>query len=162
MSDLSSTKNFPEKNKREAHIFRPLRLSDAEAMYELESICFSMPWTIAQCKGALAQAKFAAFGLWERKLLLAYISFFHNVGEIEILNLAVHPLARRRGYGQRLLHLLLQAGRKMGMQKVVLEVRENNLAAISLYEKFGFKITGLRKRYYSDTGENALIYSCDL
>lgn len=121
-----------------------------------------MPWTSAQCRAALAQGNFSAFGLWQGKTLVAYISFFHNAGEIEILNLAVHPFARREGNGERLLHLLLQAGRKMSMQKAVLEVRESNLPAISLYEKCGFRMTGLRKRYYGDTGENALIYSCDL
>lgn len=121
-----------------------------------------MPWTLQQCRGALAQDNFAAFGLWQGKALLAYISFFHGADEMEILNLAVHPFVRRRGHGQHLLYLLLQAGRKMGMQKVVLEVRENNLAAISLYEKTGFVMSGLRKRYYTDTGENALIYTFNL
>lgn len=121
-----------------------------------------MPWTLAQCKNALSQNNFAAFGLWQGRALVAYISFFHGNEEMEILNLAVHPLARRRGHGGYILHLLLQAARKMSMQKVVLEVRENNLAAIALYEKSGFRLNGLRKRYYADTGENALIYSCDL
>lgn len=149
-------------DKVESRLFRRLHVSDAEAMQEMESICFSMPWNLSQCKGALAQDNFAAFGLWLGKALVAYISFFHSAKEMEILNLAVHPLARRKGHGQRLLHLLLQAGHKMGMQKVVLEVRENNLAAIALYEKSGFKMSGLRKRYYTDTGEDALIYIRDL
>lgn len=108
------------------------------------------------------QRNFAAFGLWQDELLLAYISFFRSPEEIEILNLAVHPRGRRRGYASHMLHLLLQAGRKMGMQKAVLEVREKNIAAIALYEKAGFYMAGLRKRYYSDTGENAMIYNCDL
>ena len=131
-------------------------------MHDMESICFSMPWSLEQCTTALEQTNFAAFGLWQDRLLIAYISFFRSFDEIEIINLAVHPLSRRRGYGSRILHLLLQAGHKMGMQKAVLEVREKNIAAIALYEKLGFSMAGLRKKYYSDTGENALIYSCDL
>ncbi len=127
-------------------------------MHELESICFSLPWSLLQCRGALAQNNFAATGLWKSERLLAYISFFHNVDEMEIVNLAVHPLARRRGYGYDTLLQLLQEGNKMGMHKVALEVRERNLAAISLYEKAGFKLAGLRRNYYPDTGENALIY----
>ncbi len=159
MSHHSSCPFPSASNKRE---LRRLRISDAEAMHELESICFSMPWTRSQCKGALAQDNFAALGLWQGKALVAYISFFHYGEEMEIINLAVHPFARRRGHGFHLLQALLQAGRKMGMQRVALEVRENNQAAISLYEKSGFGISGLRKKYYPDTGENALIYTFNL
>lgn len=144
------------------HQFRRLHVGDADAMAELESLCFSLPWSHAQCRGALSQNNFAAWGVWKAKALIAYISFFHNGDEMEILNLAVHPLARGRGHGRRILSMLLQAGRKMGMQKVALEVRESNLIAIRLYENAGFRLAGLRKRYYSDTGENALIYNCDL
>lgn len=147
---------------QKTQLFRRLRVKDAEAMHELESICFSLPWSLEQCVRALMQRNFAAFGLWQDELLLAYISFFRSPEEIEILNLAVHPRGRRRGYASHMLHLLLQAGRKMGMQKAVLEVREKNIAAIALYEKAGFYMAGLRKRYYSDTGENAMIYNCDL
>lgn len=128
-------------------------------MAELENMCFSMPWNLSQCQGALAQKHFTAWGIWQSGLLLAYISFFHNPDEMEILNLAVHPLARRRGHARQLLRLLLQEARKMGMQKIVLEVRERNEAAIALYETTGFRLAGLRKRYYADTGENALIYN---
>lgn len=144
------------------HEFRRLRNEDASAMHELESICFSMPWTFAQCEAVLLQDNFAAFGLWRDDRLLTYISFYHFDYEMEILNLAVHPFARRRGLGWNTLLMLLQEGRKMGMHKVALEVRERNQAAIGLYEKAGFYVTGVRKKYYSDTGENALIYNYEL
>lgn len=103
-----------------------------------------------------------AFGIWRIGGLAAYCSFFYFAEEAEIINLAVHPLARRRGLGRRILLLLLQEWRKMGMRKVALEVRENNQAAISLYEGAGFRMTGLRKKYYPDTGENALVYSWEI
>lgn len=131
-------------------------------MRELESACFSMPWSLAQCRGALAQNNFAALGHWRGERLVAYVSFFHNPDEIEIVNLAVHPFARRRGHGRSVLCLLLQEGRKMGMRKISLEVRERNQAAISLYEGAGFKLAGQRKRYYPDTGESALVYSYEI
>lgn len=104
------------------------------------------------------QNTFAAYGLWENSNLLAYISFYHQCQEVEILNLAVHPQERRKGYGKRILGILLQAATKMGMQKVVLEVRESNAPAIALYKKFGFCKSGCRPRYYPDSGEDALIY----
>ena len=83
-------------------------------------------------------------------------------GELEILNLAVEPAARRRGCGRRLLLLALQAGRKMGMQKAILEVREGNVPALALYRASGFSETGRRRRYYADTGEDALVLECPL
>ena len=74
----------------------------------------------------------------------------------------MEPAARRRGLGRRLLLLALQAGRKMGMQKAILEVREGNAPALALYRASGFVRTGRRPRYYADTGEDALILECPL
>lgn len=143
-------------------IFRQLNKNDANAMFRLETLCFSLPWSIEQCQGALAQKHFVAFGLFEDKEMQAYISFFHCEKEIEIVNLAVHPQNRRQGYGFNILTLLLQAAAKMGIQRAVLEVRESNKGALALYEKTGFHRTGIRPRYYPDNGENALIYCCDI
>lgn len=136
-------------------------------MWELERRCFTLPWSEEQCRAAFGQAAFAAFGLWDAKRLVAYISLYlvgapapssyAPCGELEILNLAVEPAARRRGCGRRLLLLALQAGRKMGMQKALLEVREHNGAALALYRGCGFALAGRRRRYYADTGEDALV-----
>lgn len=131
-------------------------------MASLEQTCFSQPWTFEQCLGALAQKAFAAYGLWRGGDLLAYVSFYHHPDELEILNLAVIPAERRKGHGRRILAILLQAANKMGMQKAVLEVRESNFAAIALYESQGFRKQGTRAAYYTDSGEDALIYCLDL
>ncbi len=137
---------------------KKLEKQDAMAMHALEQACFSTPWSLAQCRAALHNPAFMAFGIWRSRTLLAYISAYHINGELEILNLGVMPAERRRGLAQILLHGLLQAGNKMGMQKTVLEVRESNFAAIALYHKFGFRPAGMRPRYYPDNGENALIF----
>lgn len=139
----------------------------ARAMWELERRCFSLPWSEEQCRAAFAQSAFAAFGLYRDGLLVAYISLYHvgppataayaPCGELEILNLAVEPASRRQGCGRRLLWLALQVGRKMGMQKAILEVREGNCAALALYRGSGFVQSGRRRRYYADTGEDALV-----
>lgn len=146
---------------------RRLDAGCARAMWELERRCFSLPWSEEQCRAAFGQGAFAAFGLWEGPRLVAYISLYlvgapappsyAPCGELEILNLAVEPAARRRGCGRRLLRLALQAGRKMGMQKALLEVREHNGAALALYRACGFVLAGRRRRYYADTGEDALV-----
>lgn len=138
--------------------YRRLKTADAEAMAALERRCFSLPWTLDQCAGALGQSNFAAFGQWRNGALLAYISFYHARPELEIVNLGVAPEERRKGYGLKILSTALQAGRKMGMEKAWLEVRETNVAAIKLYEKCGFRRRAVRRGYYPDNGESALIY----
>lgn len=138
--------------------FRKLTCEDAESMRLLEHECFKLPWGLNQCERALKQKNFQAWGYWQNFRLLAYISFYHFSLELEILNFAVTPARRRQGLGQKLLSLLLQASDKMDIEKIALEVRETNLPAIRLYEKSGFLLEGVRKNYYPDTGERALIY----
>lgn len=147
----------------------------ASAMCAIEHACFSMPWSEAQCRAAFAQPAFVALGLVRGQRLAAYISLYAAGAvradaaavsqaytpdaELEILNLAVMPGERRQGHGRRLLLLALQAGRKMGMHKALLEVREGNTPAIALYTGCGFVRIGRRRRYYADTGEDALVLS---
>lgn len=138
--------------------FRRLAYEDAACMSELEAACFTLPWSRRQCCNALMQSSFAAFGMWANCRLLAYVSCYHVMPEMEIVNLAVRENERRKGIGRRLLRLVLQAGVKMGMQRAVLEVRETNLPAISLYQGLGFTQCGLRRHYYPDTREDALIF----
>lgn len=142
--------------------FIRLGIEHAGAIADLEALCFSLPWSASQCLAALRQKNFAAFGLWQKGCLVGYVSLYHFEGEMEIINLAVHPLARRLGHARRMLNLLLQVARKMDILKIVLEVRESNMAAIALYEQTGFIVSGLRKNYYPDTGENALLYRHEL
>lgn len=128
-------------------------------MARLERLCFSLPWSREQCRGALGQPAFAAFGIWQEKELVAYVSLYHTLPEMEILNVAVVPAKRRQGLARKLLHLVLQAAAKMGMQKATLEVRQSNNAAIGLYTGLGFIQCGKRPRYYPDNGEDALIHA---
>jgi ribosomal-protein-alanine N-acetyltransferase len=77
--------------------------------------------------------------------------------EAHITILAVHPNYQRQGLGQVLLYALLQSAWQRGLEWATLEVRASNQVAIALYQKFGFSEVGKRKRYYQDTGEDALI-----
>ena len=137
--------------------FARLHPEHAAIMHRLEKSCFSLPWNEAQCRSALSQTSFGAYGLWQNTDLLAYVSFYHAAGEMEIANLAVAPEQRRKGLGRLILSALLQAAAKMGIEKVLLEVRAGNSAALSLYRQAGFHQAGLRKKYYPDTGEDGFI-----
>ncbi|WP_333416340.1 ribosomal protein S18-alanine N-acetyltransferase [Microcoleus sp. MOSTC5] len=77
--------------------------------------------------------------------------------EAHITILAIHPRFQGQGLGQALLWDLLKKAHYRQLERATLEVRESNLAAVSLYQKFGFKEAGRRKRYYEDTGEDALV-----
>lgn len=138
--------------------FVRLGSADIAVLSRLERQCFSMPWSEQQFAGAFAQKSFAAFGLHCQTELVAYISVYHAAGELEILNIAVDPAHRQRGYGKMLLTLTLQVARKMGIERAVLEVRVHNCAALALYTSLHFTKVGERLGYYADTGENALIY----
>jgi ribosomal-protein-alanine N-acetyltransferase len=78
--------------------------------------------------------------------------------EMHLLNLAVHPAHRRRGIARFLLTTALVRARSQGAAVVWLEVRPSNRAALALYHSFGFEEVGIRPGYYTDNGEDALIY----
>ncbi|MEO7032221.1 MAG: ribosomal protein S18-alanine N-acetyltransferase [Polyangiaceae bacterium] len=87
---------------------------------------------------------------------LAFLLAWSVVDELHLLELASHPEQRRRGLARALLVALLAHARGQQARLILLEVRRSNLAAIALYESFGFETTGVRRGYYSDTGEDAL------
>ncbi len=79
------------------------------------------------------------------------------VDEAHVTLVGVHPQYQRQGFGALLLWAILTLGRHRGLAWATLEVRPSNQPARSLYDKFGFELVGQRRRYYSDTGEDALI-----
>lgn len=143
-------------------VFEELGAADAGALAALEALCFSSPWSEAQFVSSFGQAAFRAFGLRTAGRLAGYAAVYCGADELELLNIAVLPELRRQGLGARLLDGVLQAARKTGMNRGLLEVRVGNAPARALYESFGFAPVGRRKRYYADTGEDALVYQLDL
>jgi ribosomal-protein-alanine N-acetyltransferase len=101
----------------------------------------ALPWLIRAHSGAPPAAFLLAWGV---------------VDELHLLELASHPEQRRKGFARALLGALLAHARTQHTRLILLEVRRSNLAAIALYESFGFETTGVRRGYYSDTGEDAL------
>ncbi len=93
--------------------------------------------------------------------VIGYYGFLHILDELHILNVAVDPTFRQKGIGNKLIAHLVEKARALSARAVTLEVRESNLPAIRLYEKFGFVSAGVRPHYYTDK-ENALIYWLEL
>jgi len=130
---------------------------DAEELAALEAASFSTSWSAGQFVSAFSGRSFFVYGIRENGALACYLSFHCVVDEMEIVNLATRPDARRRGLARRLLDGVLQLVENTGIKREYLEVRVSNRPALCLYEYFGFVKTGLRKAYYPDTGEDAVV-----
>ncbi len=124
-------------------------------LVKLEKECFASPWSAQEFERCLGRKHFYAWGILEEGKLLAYLTFFILVDDIEIVNLAVGKNQRRQGLGQVLLAELLHFSRMRGIQRIVLEVRRSNSVAQHLYSKNGFTVVGERKGYYPPVGEDA-------
>ena len=139
-----------------------LGAADIREVMELESLCFAYHWTEEQFRLGLERGAYHILGLRLDKRMVGYAAFYVIQGDMEIMNLAVHPDFRRQGYGAMLLDAVLRQSRAAGAHQGFLDVKESNVPAIDLYRKFGFKQIGVRKRYYPDTHEDALLFRCDI
>ena len=93
----------------------------------------------------------------ENNNVAGYAGMYLSFEEGNITNVAVNPLSRRKGIGEKIVRDILNRAYEKGVRDVFLEVRETNSVAIALYEKIGFKEEGIRKNFYDKPRENALI-----
>ncbi len=135
---------------------------DVDAVTELEGLCFRTRWTREQILLGLARHAYRILGVRGKGGLVAYVAFSTIAGEMEIMNIGTRPGHRRRGHAARLLTTVLDICRREDVETGFLEVRRSNAPAIDLYEKFGFTQVGVRKNYYPDNNEDALLYRLDI
>lgn len=138
-------------------VYTELNESYIEGIAELDRICFTVPWSknlfmselhsnnayylIAQCNGKV----------------VGYCGINFVCGEGSITNIAVHPQYRKKGIASSLLEQMIDFAVSENLEFITLEVRESNIEAIKLYEKYEFQKVGSRKNYYSDNHETALL-----
>ena len=129
-----------------------------EEVYLLEQRCYPAPWSRELVARELAKTEVAFRpGLLLDGHLVAQ-AFNYIVGdELHVLNIAVNPSFRRQGFGAEILNYILYHSILQGVALATLEVRPSNRAAQQLYRSFGFKLAGIRRRYYNDNGEDALV-----
>ena len=148
----------------EKTILRTLRLSDVNAVTALERVCNPMPWNEGDLtpfaadfdSGNSTSKSIGLAAILENSgQVVGYVCAQSVVDEAEILVLGVAPEYRGQGFGQSLLTELISVLKAGGCASLFLEVRFNNQAAVSLYQKMGFVQTGIRKGYYADNGEDA-------
>jgi ribosomal-protein-alanine N-acetyltransferase len=171
----------------EEYTIVPLKEKDAPALAALEAGVFATAWSedqyqkllrgldLARSRAHKPLPPFLVLGLLperpaldaelgtdvspQGRFLAAYISLglHHAAGEMEIYNIACAPDYRRQGFARALLLRALEAARRMGLERALLEVRESNAPALGLYRSLNFQPVGRRKGYYADTGEDALL-----
>ena len=124
---------------------------------ELEKICFSDPWSEKSVAYELTNPLSCWLVAVEDGRVAGYIGSQTVMGESDMMNVAVHPDYRRRGIAERLVNDLVEALKAFESHCLTLEVRESNDSARALYAKLGFFQAGLRKNYYRNPKENALI-----
>ena len=137
--------------------FRPMGRGDVPAVAEIERICFRSPWTERMFMSELKN-RLACYHVVEHAgKLIAYAGMWTFLDEAHITNVAVLPEYRRQGLGTKVMLWSMEAAHRRKATKMTLEVRVSNLGAQAMYANVGFAVAGRRKRYYSDTGEDALV-----
>ena len=125
-----------------------------KAVADIEKECFSSPWDEAALEAELNNACSYLYVALDGDKAAGYAAVYCVCGEADIARVAVLPEYRRQGIATQ---LLLKSFEDNGANCVFLDVRESNAAAIKLYESLGFEHIGIRKNYYSDPTENAIL-----
>lgn len=145
-------------------LIREMAEKDLEEVMAIERVSFPSPWSREIFRRELKTPLSKAFVAQEisPEKVVGYFCCWLIIPEVHILNIAVHPQKRRQGIGSSLLKHGLTYGWQKGGRDFTLEVRCSNYAAIGLYKKFHFQPWGIRRRYYTDTGEDALVMGLHL
>jgi len=164
-----SRENVADKSLSHGHSFlnntvhlREMCPSDIDQIMAIERASFSCPWS--------ARFFLEEIGVSYSKSLLAevggrvvgYLVYWQLPIGVDIHNLAVHPEFRRQGIGRYLLATMIRSASDRGSKNVTLEVRKSNTLAQKLYFSLDFTVKGVRRGYYSDDGEDAVVMALDL
>lgn len=144
---------------------RRMDVRDLEDVQAIEVRSFPNPWHQTTFLGEIQNRSIAYPLVAETRkdrIIIGYIMFWLIDGEAQINNIAVHPDFRRARVAEKMLRFALDKIRKMGGMVVTLEVRESNAGALHLYEKLGFAVVGVRRGYYQNPAEDALIMGLTL
>ena len=139
--------------------FRRLELRDLNAIEAIERASYPTPWSRSMFAGELAKPSSLSLGAFDPRtsVLLGYLIISRYVDAWHVMNVAVAPDHRRRKIASMLLDHLFELTAGEGRRGYTLEVRVSNKGAIRLYEQIGFRQRGVRRGYYTDNREDALI-----
>ena len=132
---------------------------NVDGVYEVETLSFTDTWSkkafVDELKNNLAYYKVIVDE--ETSKVVAFGGLWKVLDEAHITNIAVHPEYRGKKLGNMIVEALIEKAREIDIAEMTLEVRASNETAKNLYAKYGFKIAGIRKEYYQDNKEDAII-----
>lgn len=147
-----------EYEKKQGLVIRSMELRDVDAICEIEKLSFKTPWSkesfIEEIK-AKERTRYVVAEMGDT--VVGYGGMWLIIDEGHITNIAVHPDYRGQKIGKRIVEEMIVVANREGITSLTLEVRMSNTPAIKLYKNLDFKEAGIRKEYYTDTGEDALI-----
>lgn len=137
---------------------REMVLEDIEEVLEVETATFTMPWTKDVFNQEIVENKYAHYYVlvFERKIV-GYVGLWIVMDDAQITNIAILPDFRGKKLGERLFRFAVQQAIQMGAKRLSLEVRVSNIIAQRMYRKFGLVPGGIRKNYYTDNQEDAIV-----
>ncbi|HET6464513.1 MAG TPA: ribosomal protein S18-alanine N-acetyltransferase [Nitrospiria bacterium] len=139
---------------------RPMTSADLDEVMPIEEASYTTPWKRSMFEADLHGNPFARFFVAhdpDPGPVVGYVCFWKVFSELHLMNLSVHPGRRRLGIGEELARWTLSWAKENAVSLITLEVRASNEAAKRLYEKLGFKLVAVRRNYYRDPREDALI-----
>lgn len=135
----------------------PMDVSSIKSILNISELSFPISWSFESLKSELDN-KFAKYVVLKNgNSIVGYGGMWVIIDEAHVTNVAVHPEARGHGAGDIIVEALFRICRKQKVTGITLEVRSSNFIAINLYEKYGFEKEGIRRNYYEDNGEDAVI-----
>jgi tRNA threonylcarbamoyl adenosine modification protein YeaZ/ribosomal-protein-alanine acetyltransferase len=147
-----------EYEKKQKIELKEMDCEDIDQVCEIENLSFAIPWSREAFESELSQNSLAKYFVAKVDgRVAAYGGMWVVLDEGHITNIAVHPEFRGRKLGEKIVQALSQAAKDSNVEHITLEVRASNEAARKLYKKLGFVDSGIRKGYYADTGEDAVI-----
>ncbi|HEY8424361.1 MAG TPA: ribosomal protein S18-alanine N-acetyltransferase, partial [Clostridia bacterium] len=143
-------------------MIRQAIIEDLPEIYRLEKECFEQDaWTEQNFLGALESGLSKIFVYQADKKIVGYAVLTVVFDEAHLDNIAVSSRYRRQGIGRQLILYILRYLENIGINKITLEVRISNTAAINLYKSLGFVIEGVRKKYYEDLEDAYIMWRYD-
>jgi len=137
-------------------------VEDLEQVVEIEKASMASPWSKELFEEELTRAVARYFVGEIDNQVVGYMGYWEAPQEAHIINLAIEPRFRQKGLGFKMMEYCLKFAYNKGARLATLEVRESNEAAQKLYEKMNFRTVAIRKKYYSDNQENAVVMLKDL
>ncbi|MDN4075838.1 ribosomal protein S18-alanine N-acetyltransferase [Fictibacillus terranigra] len=142
----------------ETYTFRLATVSDLQDIIEIEHASFTLPWTHEAFYNEIVHNQFAYYLLLEADgKTVGYCGVWVIIDDAHITNVAIRPEYRGRKLGEAIMKQAMRLAKRYGSARLSLEVRVSNYVAQNLYRKLGFQDGGIRKNYYSDNGEDALV-----